>query len=137
MEKSKILLKFSKLEHYFFNEGDVEDSVQNIWSVFENCINLLKDIKNHAPLYQHRPKTELFRKYYREKILSKDYSNFHKEIDDYRKRAFLSEYSRTKPLPPLASIKPYLDKAKELFEETKQELIKEKVIEERKTSQEK
>jgi len=115
----------------FFNEGDIEDSVQNIWSVFENCINILKDFKNHTPLYQHKPKTDLFRKYFREKVLSQDYSPFHKEIDDYRKRAFLSEYSRTKALPPLASIKPYLDKAKQLFEETKQQLINWNVIKEK------
>ena len=35
----------------FFNEGDIEDCVQNIWSVFENCINIIKDFKNHVPLY--------------------------------------------------------------------------------------
>ena len=64
-------------------------------------------------------------------MLSIDYSPFHREIDNYRIRAFLSEYSRTKALPPLASIKPYLDKAKELFEETKNELIKGGLIDEK------
>ena len=32
----------------FFDEGDIEDSIQNIWSVFENCINLLKCKKSHS-----------------------------------------------------------------------------------------
>ena len=114
----------------FFEEGDVEDCIQNIWSVFENCINLLKDSTDHAPLYQHKPKTDLFRKYFRENVLSRDYSSFHKEIDEYRIRAFLSDYSRTKVLPPKSCIGPYLEKAKKLFEEIEQELKKKGLLEE-------
>src|SRR3989339_816173 len=96
------------------------EAVYNTFVIFENCANLLKDIKNNTPRSKHSEINEILKDMYRRKILKKDYSLQHAELANYRVKAFFGEYSRVKgPLPPKGVLKSYLDKAIELFDEVK------------------
>ena len=109
--------KASKL---FEDKDMLPEALQNIFAIFENCANLLKDTKNSIKKTSHTDITFVFQDLFRRKILKKNYSKLHSELAEYRVIAFFGEYSREpKPLPPKLALKRYLDSAIELFNEVK------------------
>lgn len=105
-----------KAEKLFLDPEMLPEALQNIFAIFENCANLIKDIKNHFPKSQHTKINAILREMYLRKVLKQDYSAYHDQLNDYRVIAFFGEYSReNKPMPPKASLKIYLTKAKELY----------------------
>jgi len=62
-ERPKENLEFTrkKLAHakHFFQEKDLVEATHYIWVVFENCINIIKDVKHDEPVYEHKPKIYL------------------------------------------------------------------------------
>lgn len=66
-ERAKDILELTrrKLVHarHFFNENDLAETIHYIWVIFENCINIIKDIKDSDPVYEHKPKIELYLRY--------------------------------------------------------------------------
>ena len=112
-----------KAEKLFEDEGMLPEALMNIFAIFENCANLLKDVKNHFPKSKHYKVNEILSDLYRRKILNQDYTAYHSQLNDYRVIALFGEYSREKkPLPPKASLRSYLKKATELFRETKPQI---------------
>lgn len=107
-----------KLAKDFFNKNELDESVHYIWVVFENCLNITKDIKNNKPLFEHKPKIEQFNIFYMIGVLSQDYSEFYRMLEKLRVRADLGSYSKAPQIPPKNVVKNYLDKAEELFKET-------------------
>ncbi len=108
-----------KLDHAkeFFEKNDMEETIHYIWVVFENCINIIKDLKNKTPVYKHKPKIELYSIYYSLGILKKDYSEVFAKLEKLRIRADFCDYSRVPNLPGRQKIEEFLDNAIELFEE--------------------
>ena len=51
------------LAREFFNRQNMAETIHYVWVVFENCINIIKDIKNNTPLYEHKLKEDLFKIY--------------------------------------------------------------------------
>lgn len=102
-----------------FKEEKYSDCIYHLWSIFENCINIIKDIKNSKPIFNHKSKRELFESYPMMGILKEDYSFTFKDLDYLRKTASFGEYAPIKNLPKKEKIKEYLDKAKSLVNETK------------------
>ena|SRR3989338_4223325 len=120
--ESNLELTRKKLEHAnrFYAENDLTETVHYIWVIFENCINIVKDIKNNAPLYKHRSKIDLFSIYYSLGILKKDYSSTFAILVKLRIRADFGEYSQVPKIPGKEKIKEYLDETTNLFKETEQ-----------------
>ncbi len=118
--RSNLELTREKLEHTrnFFEKEDWPETVHFIWVVFENCINIIKDVKNNRPLYEHRAKVDLFSVYYGLNHLKKDYSLAFSLLLRLRIRADFGDYSNAPLLPPKGKIKEYLKLAEELFAET-------------------
>lgn len=114
-EKVKKQIQFAK---DFFNKGELDESVHYTWAVFENCLNIIKDIKNNKPLSEHKPKIEQFNVFYIIGILSQDYSEYYRMLEKLRLRADLGSYSKAPQIPPKDTVKSYLDKAGELVKET-------------------
>lgn len=108
-----------KAEKLFDNEEFLPEALQNIFALIENCANIIKDIYNKFPKRSHFGVNLVLKDLFRRKILKQDYSKFHKDLNDYRARAYFGEYSKKeKVLPPKASLMVYLKKGKELFQET-------------------
>lgn len=114
-EKVKKQMQFAK---DFFNKDELDESIHYIWTVFENCLNIIKDVKNNKPLFEHKPKIEQFSIFYIIGILSQDYSEFYRMLEKLRFRADLGSYSKAPQIPPNGTVKNYLDKAGELVKET-------------------
>lgn len=110
-----------KADKLFEDSEMLPEALQNIFAIFENCANLLKDIKNMTPRTDHLEINTILKDMKRRNILKQDYSKYHSDLNNYRVRAFFGEYSREKDIiiPPKTSLKVYLKKAKELFDETK------------------
>lgn len=121
-EKVKKQMQFAK---DFVNKDELDESIHYIWTVFENCLNIIKDIKNNKPLSKHKPKIEQFNVFYVIGVLSKDYSEYYRMLEKLRLRADLGSYSKAPQIPPKNAVKNYLDKAEELFKET-EKIIKPK-----------
>lgn len=123
IEKQYELVKkqVEKADKLFEDYEMMPEALQNIFAIFENCANLLKDIKNMTPRTDHPEINAILKDMGRRNVLKQDYSRYHSDLNNYRVRAFFGEYSREKDvvLPPKASLKIYLKKAKELFDETK------------------
>ena len=110
-----------KADKLFEDKEMLPEALQNTFAIFENCANLLKDIKNMTPRAEHLEINAILKDMWRRNILKQDYSRYHSDLNNYRVRAFFGEYSREKDivLPPIESLKAYLKKARELFNETK------------------
>lgn len=109
-----------KAEKFFEDDESLPEALLNTFTLMENCANIIKDIYNHFPKTSHPGVNLVLKDMFRRKILKQDYSVFHKQLNDYRSKAFFGEYSREKKvLPPKPSLKIYLKKAKGLFNETK------------------
>lgn len=109
-----------KAPKLFEGKDMLPEALQNIFAIFENCANLLKDIKNMTPRSKHSEVTYILKDMYIRKFLKQDYSQPHLKLNDYRVKAFFGDYSRIKePLPPKSSLKIYLTKSIELFNEIK------------------
>ncbi len=121
-EKVKKQMRFAK---DFFNKGELDESVHYIRTVFENCLNIIKDIKNNEPLFEHKPKIDQFNIFYVIGVLSNDYSEFYRMLEKLRLRADLGSYSKAPQIPGKNAVKNYLDKVEELFKET-EKIIKAK-----------
>ena len=87
--KNNLELTKRKLDYAekFFAEKDFYETIHYIWVVFENCINIIKDVKNNRPLYEHKPKIDLFGIYCSIGILKNDYSSCFLELEKLRIRA--------------------------------------------------
>lgn len=122
IEKQYELVKkqVEKAPKLFEDNDMLPEALQNVFAIFENCANLLKDIKNMTHKSKHTEISFILKDMYRRKLLKQDYSQTHLKLNDYRVKAFFGDYSRVKePLPPKASLKLYLRKANELFNEVK------------------
>ena len=109
-----------KAEKLFEDDDFLPEALLNTFTLIENCANIIKDIHNNFPKTRHSDIDLVLKDLFRRKLLKQDYATYHKELNDYRAKAFFGEYSREKKvLPPKASLKIYLVKAKELFHETK------------------
>lgn len=109
-----------KAENLFKEDKYLPEALLNAFTLIENCANIVKDIHNHYPKDSHIEINLVLKDLFRRRILKQDYSIFHKELNDYRARAFFGEYSREKKvLPPKASLEIYIRKSKELFDEIK------------------
>ena len=103
----------------FFKKDDLNEAIHYIWIVFENCINIIKDIKNQKPIKEHKTKIDVFDAYYNIGILKQNYSIYFELLEKLRVRADFGDYALAPKIPNKEKVKEYLDKAKELFEETK------------------
>jgi hypothetical protein len=119
IEKQYELVKkqVEKAPKLFEDKDMLPEAIQNIFSIFENCANLIKDVKHNIKKTKHSDITFVLQDMFRRKVLKKNYSKLHSELAEYRVIAFFGEYSRNpKPLPPKASLKHYLESAIELFD---------------------
>ena len=114
----KKVKKQMQLARDFFSKDELDECIHYIWTVFENCLNIIKDIKNNKPLFEHKPKIEQFNIFYITGILSRDYSGFYRVLEKLRLRADLGSYSKSPKIPPKNDVRDYLSKAEELFKET-------------------
>jgi uncharacterized protein (UPF0332 family) len=120
-ERAKENLEFTrkKLVHAknFFNQKDLTETIHYIWVVFENCINIVKDVKHNEPVYEHKAKIDLFSLYYSLGFLKEDYSETFALLEKLRIRADFGDYSQVPQIPPSNKVKEFLEKAEELFSE--------------------
>jgi len=118
-ERAKENFEFTrkKLGHarQYFNEGDLAESIHYIWTVFENCINIVKDVKNNKPLYEHKAKIDLFKIYHSLGYLKKDYSKTFSYLLKLRIRADFGNYGNAPKIPEEDKVREFLDNAAELF----------------------
>jgi hypothetical protein len=126
-ERAKENFEFTrkKLEHAksYFSEGDLAESVHYIWVVFENCINIVKDIKNNKPLHEHQRKIDLFKIYYSLGYLKKDYSETFAKLLKLRITADFGDYGNSPKIPEKKVVKEFLDDAISLFNEVEKLLL--------------
>lgn len=101
-----------------FGKNEMAEAVHYIWTVFENCINVIKDAKNNRPLYEHKSKTDLFSLYYSLSYLEKDYSGIFALLEKLRIRADFGDYSNAPNLPGKEKIEGFLGAAVSLYAET-------------------
>lgn len=113
-----------KLNHArnFFKDEDMEETIHYIWVVFENCINIVKDLKNNKPTHEHKEKVVLFEYYYSIGILKKNYAPSFDRLIKLRVRADFGAYSWTPQIPEKDKVEQYLLECEELFEETRQHM---------------
>lgn len=118
--KNNFELTKKKLGHAedFFKKDDLNETIHYVWVVFENCINIIKDIKNQMPLKEHKTKIDTFEVYYNIGILKQNYSYYFEQLEKLRVRADFGEYALAPKIPGKDKVKEFLGKAKELFEET-------------------
>lgn len=118
--KNNFELTKKKLSHAndFFKKEDLNETIHYIWVVFENCINIIKDIKNQTPLKEHKTKIDTFQHYYDLGILKQDYAPYFDKLEKLRLRADFGQYALAPRIPDKEDVKEYLEKAKELFDET-------------------
>lgn len=121
-EKAKKVLELAnsqcKKAKKAFDENNLNDSVNYIWAVFENCLNIIKDIKNNKPIYEHKPKIDMFRAMNIMGILKQDYSEHFRRLEKFRLTATFGGYANAPPLPKKEIIEDYLKKCNELLKET-------------------
>jgi hypothetical protein len=120
LEFTEKKLKKAKEE---FSRGEIAEAVHYIWIVFENCINIIKDAKNNKPLYEHKSKADLFSLYHSLHYLETDYSETFSILEKLRIRADFGDYSNAPNLPDKEKISEFLNKAIDLFKETKNMLL--------------
>jgi len=122
LERAKSNLEFTgkKLEHAkkFFEEGESAEAIHYIWIIFENCINIIKDIKNNKPVYEHKSKIDIFSIYHSLGFLKQDYSDIFAVLTKLRIRADFGEYSQAPRIPDRKEVGKFLEKAASLFNET-------------------
>ena len=125
-EKELLLRVKSQLDHIrnelkkaerFTEEKEKEHLVLSLFSIFESCINVAKDIKDSRPLTSHEEKTKYFKWYFEMGFLKEDYSDFHLKLNQYRKRAQYEQYSGAPKIPEIGSLESFLKKAKDLISE--------------------
>ncbi len=118
--KENLELTRRKLAHAsnFFAQGETAEAVHYIWVVFENCINIVKDVKSDDPLYAHSDKENAYFRYYTLFFFKKDYSKTFAVLLKLRIRADFGEYGNAPRLPEINTVKAYLDEAASLFSET-------------------
>ena len=80
-----------KAPKLFEDKDLLPEALQNIFVIFENCANLLKDTKNKVKKTKHDDITFVLQDMFRRKFLKKDYSRLHSELADYRVVAFFGE----------------------------------------------
>ena len=102
----------------FSEEKEKEHLVLSLFSIFESCLNIVKDIKDNRPLKEHEEKTKYFKWYFEMDFFKKDYSDDHLKLNQYRKRAQYEQYSGAPKIPDVSSLKSFLNKAKDLISET-------------------
>ncbi len=121
-ERAKENLEFTrkKLVHarHFLHAKDLTEAIHYIWVVFENCINIIKDVKYDDAVYQHKPKIDLFSLYHSIGYLQEDYSDIFALLEKLRIRADFGDYSQVPHIPAESKVKEFLDKAEQLFKET-------------------
>lgn len=111
----------------FIEENEKEHLVLSLFSIFESCINIVKDIKDNKPLKEHEEKTKYFKWYFEMGFFKKNYSDDHLKLNQYRKRAQYEQYSGAPTIPDISKLKLFLGKAKELILETENMINKLKV----------
>ena len=102
----------------FAEENEKVHLVISLFSVFESCLNIMKDIKDNRPLREHEEITKYFKWYFEMGFFKKDYSNDHLKLNQYRKRAQYEQYSGAPRIPEISSLKSFLNKAQDLISET-------------------
>lgn len=117
----------NKAEEYL-EENNERDCINKLFWIYENCTNIVKDLKDHRPVSDHGLITRFLNTYYELGILKKDYSKTHKRLNNLRKQAAFDEYSAIKTKKAgVDEIRTMIYEAKELVKETKN-LIKKETI---------
>ncbi len=111
------------LARQFFEEGKMADTVLYIWQVFENCLNIVKDLMNNRPLYEHKPKIGVFQLYHSPGIFKKDYAPYFERLESLRVTASFGAYSREPKIPDRTAIEHYLRECEALFAETERHMV--------------
>ncbi len=104
----------------FFGEGDMRETIHYIWVVFENCINIAKDLKNNTPVHEHTAKVDLFQLYHDLGVFKRNYAPLFDMLIKLRIRADFGAYSWTPKIPGRDTVKGYLEECEGLFAETEQ-----------------
>lgn len=127
-EKRELLLRVNnqlahakeelKKAERFIEENEKVHLVISLFSVFESCLNIVKDIKDNRPLREHEEITKYFKWYFEMGFFKKDYSDYHLKLNQYRKRAQYEQYSGAPRIPEIDKLRPFLNKANDLVSET-------------------
>lgn len=111
-----VLEDLNDLEEYH-KKGKQRDCIQKLFHIYENCINIIKDLLNNRPeRFSHERKTGLFDLYHSLGILKNDYSETHKYLDKLRKSAAFGDYAST-PVPINLDFEKAICEAKSLIKE--------------------
>ncbi|MBU0628115.1 MAG: hypothetical protein KKC75_02920 [Nanoarchaeota archaeon] len=102
----------------FMKENERKHLVISLFSVFESCIDIAKDIKDSRPLTSHEEKTKYFKWYFDMGFFKDDYSEFHLKLNQYRKRAQYEQYSGAPKIPEVSNLTQFMDQAKKILSET-------------------
>lgn len=97
-------------------EGELEEAINAVWLFFENAINVIKDVKNNAPVFSH-DKAHIFESYAKGGILKLDYSNEFLELERMRLSASFGQYSKSIPMCSMDELKKFVERAKLLQRE--------------------
>jgi len=103
----------------FMDRGNYAEVIHFIWTIFEICINIIKEKANNKSLYDHKPKIAVFRTYYEIGILKQDYSSLYNTLNLLRLRADFGEYGLAPKIPEKDIVQGYLQNARELIGETR------------------
>lgn len=121
IKKGMAFIKQDLLDaEFFFKQNKYRDSIQKLFQVYENSLNVIKDRLNGRPLADHEEVTHQLKIYFDIGRLNKDYSENHRRLDKLRKLASFGPYTKYKPeRTTVSEIKRMLEEAKELVEETR------------------
>lgn len=135
-EREELLLRVNRQLSYakdelkkaerFAEENEKAHLVISLFSVFESCLNIVKDMKDSRPLREHEEITKYFKWYFEMGFFKKDYSDEHLKLNQYRKRAQYEQYSGAPKIPEINGLKTFLNKAEELILETENMIKKAK-----------
>ncbi len=92
-------------------EGELEEAINAVWLFFENAINVVKDVRNNAPVFSH-DKTRIFEFYAKNGVLKMDYSTEFLRLERMRLSASFGQYSNSIPVCSIEELKEFVEKAK-------------------------
>lgn len=123
-EVLQLTRKKLRLATRFYTEGDMEECIHYIWLVFENSINIIKDVLDNKPVFEHKTKQDFFSLYHELGFLARDYSESFAMLEKLRIRADFGPYSQTPSIPRKGKVNEYLHEAKQLLGEAENRVKK-------------
>lgn len=97
-------------------ESELEEAINAVWLFFENAINVIKDVRNNAPVFHH-DKAHIFEFYAKNGVLKMDYSTEFLRLERMRLSASFGQYSKSIPVCSIEELKEFVEKAKLLQKE--------------------